>query len=236
MPEDVDFRVVSGEIVTSVGPKGSGMPTLLHALVGAVKPVSGRAVRASDLCIGYVPQTLSPDPTLPMPVARFLSLPRRVSASDRHEVLDGAGVSDLGDRQMTDLSGGRLQRALLARAPLSRPDLLLLDEATARRDQLGGRGLLPLDRGVVRRETGCGIVMVSHDPYVVMIASDRLMICLNGHICCEGAPEVVAEAPVHRALFGEGTQGAFALYRHHQDHGHAHGPGHAPHPGTEATE
>ena len=234
--EDVDFRVVPGEIVTIVGPNGSGKSTLLRALVGAVTPASGRVVPARGLRIGYVPQKLALDPTLPMTVARFLSLPRRVAAADRHEVLGRAGVPDLGDRQMTDLSGGQFQRVLLARALISRPNLLLLDEATAGLDQPGAAAFYRQIEEV-RQGTGCAVVMVSHDLHVVMSASDRV-ICLNGHVCCEGAPEVVAEAPVYRALFGEGTQGTFALYRHHHDHGHAHGPGLAPDraPRTDAAE
>ena len=68
---------------------------------------------------------------------------------------------------------------------------------------------------------GLAVLLVSHDLHVVMAASDRV-ICLNGHVCCEGAPDVVRDAPEYRALFGFGTQGALALYRH--DHDHSHGP------------
>ncbi|SLN09746.1 Zinc import ATP-binding protein ZnuC [Roseivivax jejudonensis] len=217
---DVNLRVQAGEIVTIVGPNGSGKSTLIAALLGGVTPATGRIDRAAGLRIGYVPQRLVLDPTLPMTVERFLSLPRRVSARRAREALERAGVPEIGNRQMAALSGGQFQRALLARAILEEPDLLILDEATAGLDQPGAAAFYQRIEEV-RATTGCGVLMISHDLHVVMSASDRV-ICLNGHVCCEGTPEVVAAAPDYRRLFGEGTQGALALYRHHHDHTHAH--------------
>ena len=230
----VDMSIDKGEIVTIVGPNGSGKSTLLRALIGAVPVAGGRVSRATGLRIGYVPQKLSIDPTLPMTVARFMSLPRRQPAADVAAALEQAGVPDLSDRQMTDLSGGQFQRVLLARALLSKPDLLLLDEATQGLDQPGSAAFYRQIEDV-RARLGCAVLMVSHELHVVMSASDRV-ICLNGHVCCQGTPEIVASAPEYRALFGTGTQGALALYRHDHnhshddgcdhDHGHAHGPAH----------
>jgi len=228
---DVDLQVNAGEIVTLVGPNGSGKSTLIAAILGGVRPSRGRVERAAKLRIGYVPQRLVLDPTLPMTVARFLSLPRRASAARVNAALAQAGVPDIAGRQMADLSGGQFQRALLARAILEEPQLLILDEATAGLDQPGAAAFYRRIEDV-RRETGCGVLMVSHDLHVVMSASDRV-ICLNGHVCCEGTPEVVANAPDYRRLFGEGTRGALALYRHHHDHTHFHdhAAGHAHHHG-----
>jgi zinc transport system ATP-binding protein len=110
----------------------------------------------------------------------------------------------------------------LARALLNTPDILILDEATQGLDQPGAAAFYRQIEDV-RREMGCAVLMVSHDLHVVMAASDRV-VCLNGHVCCEGTPEIVADAPEYRALFGTGTQGAFALYRHEHTHSHDHGP------------
>ncbi|KAA9010676.1 ATP-binding cassette domain-containing protein [Histidinibacterium aquaticum] len=231
--DSVDFRIDRGEIVTVVGPNGSGKSTLLHALIGGVRPSTGSVRRAPGLRVGYVPQKLSLDATLPMTVRRFLGLPRRVSRETAQVALDHAGVPGVGRLQMSALSGGQFQRVLLARAILESPDLLILDEATAGLDQPGAAAFYRRIEEV-RKETGCAVLMVSHDLHVVMSASDRV-ICLNGHICCEGTPEVVAEAPVYRALFGEGTKGALALYRHHHDHHHGPAHGHSHDGPTEQT-
>ncbi len=119
---------------------------------------------------------------------------------------------------MSRLSGGQFQRVLLARALIGKPQILLLDEATQGLDQPGSAAFYQQIE-TVRRETGCAVLMISHELHVVMSASDRV-ICLNGHVCCEGTPEVVASAPEYRALFGSGTMGALALYRHDHDHDH----------------
>jgi zinc transport system ATP-binding protein len=222
----VDLRVDPGEIVTIVGPNGSGKTSLLRAVIGAVRPAAGRIRRAPGLRLGYVPQRLHVDPTLPLTVERFLCLPHGAPRAAREAALARAGVPELARRQMSRLSGGQFQRVLLARALLEDPNLLLLDEATQGLDQLGSAAFYRLVE-TVRRETGCAVLMISHELHVVMSASDRV-ICLNGHVCCEGAPAVVASAPEYRALFGTGTGGALALYRH--EHDHHHGPRPAPDP------
>lgn len=215
---DVDFSIEPGEIVTIVGPNGSGKSTLLKTLVGALQPSKGRVARAPGLRVGYVPQRLHIDPTLPLTVARFLSLPRRAPCGRRDAALERAGVPDLAARQLSALSGGQFQRVLLAQAILNAPQLLVLDEATQGLDQPGSAAFYRRIEDV-RAELGCAVLMVSHELHVVMSASDRV-ICLNGHVCCEGQPEAVASAPEYRALFGTGTGGALALYRHEHDHHH----------------
>lgn len=214
----VDLKVERGEIVTIVGPNGSGKTTLVRALIGAVRPSAGEVVRAPGLRIGYVPQKLALEPTLPLTVRRFLSLPKRVSVATALAVLDEAGAGNLLERQMTELSGGQFQRVLLARALIGAPDLLVLDEATQGLDQPGAADFYAQIEAV-RDRLDLGVVMVSHDLHVVMAASDRV-ICLNGHICCQGKPEQVASAPEYRALFGTDTHGALALYRHQHHHRH----------------
>ena len=157
-------------------------------------------------------------------MARFLSLPRRRSKPEIATALARVGAHDTQSRQVTELSGGQLQRVLLARAILGSPDLLLLDEPTTGLDQAGSAAFYQLLESL-RDELGCAILQVSHELHVVMSASDRV-ICLNGHVCCEGAPDVVVQAPEYRALFGTQTGGALALYRHEHDHAHDHHHGH----------
>ncbi|RVT84435.1 metal ABC transporter ATP-binding protein [Rhodobacteraceae bacterium CCMM004] len=215
---DVSLAIAPGEIVTVVGPNGSGKTTLLRALLGGTPAAAGTIRRRPGLTLGYVPQKLAVDATLPLTVDRFLSLPRRAAPADRRAALEQAGLGDLGGRQMTALSGGQFQRVLLARALLTRPDLLLLDEPTTGLDQTGSAAFYRRIEAL-RNEMGCAVVMVSHDLHVVMSASDRV-ICLNGHVCCHGTPATVASAPEYRALFGTGTGGALALYQHAHDHSH----------------
>lgn len=232
---DVSIAIEPGEIVTIVGPNGSGKSSLLRGLIGALRPLSGRITRAPGLRVGYVPQKLDIDATLPLTVARFLSLPHRVPRDVAARALSDAGVADLANHQIRALSGGQLQRVLLARALLQDPDLLILDEPTQGLDQPGAAQFYRQIEAL-RAKRGCAVLMVSHDLHVVMAASDRVL-CLNGHVCCQGTPQVVADAPEYRALFGSGTRGALALYRHdhdHDHHGHAHGHSHAPQPEKEA--
>lgn len=215
----VDFSISKGEIVTIIGPNGSGKTTLLRAIIGALKPSSGQVKRQANLSIGYVPQKLHIDPTLPLSVERFLGLPKRRPAETVTAALAKAGLHDIRTRPMQRLSGGQFQRVMLARALLEEPQLLILDEPTTGLDQPGAAEFYHQIEEV-RRDLGCAVLMVSHELHVVMSASDRV-ICLNGHVCCHGTPEVVASAPEYRELFGRGTHGALALYRHVHDHDHS---------------
>lgn len=218
--KQVNLDVKSGEIVTIVGPNGSGKTSLLRAIIGAAAPAEGSITLKAGLRIGYVPQKLHIDPTLPITVERFMQLTERLTRQACVDALDRAGASSLLKRQMSQLSGGQFQRVLLARALINQPDILLLDEATQGLDQ---RGSAEFYRQIetVCRDSGCAVLMISHELHVVMSASDRV-VCLNGHVCCEGSPAVVASAPEYRALFGTGTGGALALYRHDHDHSHEH--------------
>ena len=222
--QGVDLSINKGEIVTIVGPNGSGKSTLLKTIIGAIPPSSGSIQKAPDLSIGYVPQKLAIDPTFPITVKRFLSVPKPAGNSDVVNALELVDGSNLIDKKMSDLSGGQFQRALLARALLQSPNLLLLDEPTQGLDQPGSANFYKLIEQI-RSDLGCAIVMVSHELHVVMATTDRV-ICLNGHVCCHGTPDVVSNAPEYRALFGAQTGGALALYRHEHDHSHADGCDH----------
>lgn len=216
--QGVDFSVARGEIVTVIGPNASGKSTLIRTLVGALQPSAGSVLRQAGLRVGYVPQRLALDAALPMTVGRFLCLPTRRPAAEVRAALTRTGVDGLERRQMSALSGGQFQRVLLARALLNRPDILVLDEPTQGLDQPGIAAFYALI-DALRREMDCAVLMVSHELHVVMSASDRV-ICLNGHICCQGTPSAVIADPEYQALFGDGTQGALALYRHQHDHSH----------------
>ncbi len=217
----VDFHIDAGEIVTIVGPNGSGKSSFLKAVVGALAPAGGSIWRRPGLRMGYVPQKLHLDPVFPLTVRRFLTLTRRPVAEELDAVIARLGIAPVLGQQVAGLSGGQLQRVLLAHALVGKPDLLILDEAAQGLDQPAVAGFYHLIEEL-RRDMGCAVLMVSHDLHVVMSASDRV-ICLNGHICCEGTPTVVSEAPEYRQLFGYGTEGALALYRHVHDHKHEEG-------------
>ena len=193
------------------------MPRLRPRGGRAVPPAVGSVERAPGLRIGYVPQRLHLDATLPMTVARFLRLGARRNSGDICRALEETGVPGLAGRQMTALSGGQFQRVLLARALLSAPDLLLLDEPAQGLDQPGIAALYRLVE-TVRGRLDCGVLMVSHDLHVVMGATDRV-IGLNGIIWCEGPPTTVSSGSEYRALFGEVEEGALALHPYEADTG-----------------
>ncbi|WP_136063986.1 metal ABC transporter ATP-binding protein [Modicisalibacter radicis] len=213
--EDVDLSLARGEIVTILGPNGSGKTTLLRSIIGSLAPTRGHIDKAPGLTIGYVPQRLHLDATLPMTVSRLMSLPRRHAPGAVAQALRRAGVTDQADRQVSALSGGQLQRALLARALLESPDLLILDEATQGLDH---RGTADFYRQLarVRHELDCGVLMISHELHAVMRASDRV-VCLNRSVRCAGPPERVVASPAYRAMFGHDNLDALALYRHDHD-------------------
>lgn len=206
--EGVDLDVHAGEIITIVGPNGSGKSTLVKAIVGAVEPASGRISRSAGLTIGYVPQRLHIDPALPMTVRRFLALPGRGASAGAAGTLAQLGIDTLAGRQMAGLSGGQFQRALLARALIKRPRLLILDEATQGLDLPGAADFYDqIERA--RARFGCAVLMVSHDLAASMRRSDRL-VCLNRRVRCAGAPAEVAAMSEYRALFGADIAGAQA--------------------------
>lgn len=216
--KNMNLSLKAGEIVTIVGPNGSGKTTLFKAIIGTVPLSKGTIEINPKLRIGYVPQQLKIDQTLPITVERFLKLSNInfEKSLDKTELI--LGSKDLLDVQINSLSGGEMQRVLLARALINDPQVLLLDEATRGLDQPGVAAFYRKIENI-RKSTNCAILMISHDLHVVMSSSDRV-ICVNGHICCQGTPEIVATSPEYQALFGGDVDGTFALYRHHHDHKH----------------
>ena len=212
---DVDLEIHSGEIVTILGPNGSGKTSLLKAIIGAVKPVVGKVTVKPGLKIGYLPQRLNFDPALPITVKRFMHLGQNVDKKTCMLALENVGVRQLANNQMSNLSGGQFQRVLLAHSLIGSPEILILDEPTQGLDQPGSAAFYAQVEKI-RDKTSCAVLMISHDLHVVMRASDRV-ICLNGYICCSGTPETVMNAPEYHKLFGMETAGALALYKHRHD-------------------
>jgi zinc transport system ATP-binding protein len=215
---DVNLDLDEREIVTLVGPNGAGKTTLVRILLGLEKPDAGVVHRRKDLRIGYVPQRFDVDAVIPMTVERFLTLGGDIDEARVGRILADVDASAVRHRQLGQLSGGEMQRVVLARALLRRPNLLVLDEPVQGVDYTGEAELYNLI-GKLRDAAGFGVLLVSHDLHIVMARSDRV-ICLNHHICCSGVPEAVAQHPAYVRLFGGDAARAFAVYRHHHDHSH----------------
>ncbi|MEQ9044326.1 MAG: metal ABC transporter ATP-binding protein [Sneathiellaceae bacterium] len=216
--QHVDLAVGRGEIVSLIGPNGSGKSTTAKALLGILRPDAGRVRRRPGLRVGYVPQRLSVDATLPLTVRRLMTLTGRFPPAAIDAALAEVGIAHLAGAEVRTLSGGEFQRALLARALIRRPDLLVLDEPVQGVDFGGEIALYDLI-GTIRDRLNCGIQLISHDLHVVMAQTDRV-ICLNGHVCCSGTPHVVAASPEYTRLFGTRAAETLGIYRHRHDHAH----------------
>lgn len=222
--ENVSLTVQKKEIVTIIGPNGSGKTTLLRAICGLQKVVEGGVNKQINIIIGYMPQKIIIEKTLPLTVRRFLRLNGTSKALreilDVEEVARKFGISNLLKQQIHGISGGEMQRVMLARTVLLKPDLLVLDEPTQGLDIHGQAEFYSLILQV-RDEIGCGIIMVSHDLHMVMASTDKV-VCINKHVCCQGTPEDINEHPEYIALFGKKDAEKVAIYTHKHDHIHGH--------------
>jgi zinc transport system ATP-binding protein len=248
----VSLRIHPKEIVTLIGPNGAGKSTLLKILLGLRQPTSGTVTVKKGLKIGFMPQKIQIDATLPMSVERFLKLgfkpnqkftppatktfkqhvknvfqslflTARHDSTRLHKISKELNLTALLNQPIQQVSGGEMQRILLARALMNVPDLLVLDEPVQGVD-LKGQAELYQYIDHIRHQYGCGILMVSHDLHVVMQHTDQVL-CLNQHICCSGHPKSVSESPEYQTLFITPQEG-IALYEHHHDHStceHTHG-------------
>ena len=216
--QDVALDLPAGEIVTLIGPNGAGKTTLVRIMLGLERPDGGNIWRRPDLVIGYAPQRFDVDRAMPLSVSRFLTLGKAASPDEIAVVLAEVGAAGLADRQLARLSGGELQRVVLARALLRDPGLLVLDEPVRGVDFAGEAELYKLI-GTLRDRRGVGVLLVSHDLHIVMAQADRV-ICLNGHVCCSGQPQRVAQHPEYARLFGPAAASAIGIYQHSHDHSH----------------
>jgi len=216
--QQINLQLAAGEILTIIGPNGAGKTTLIRIALGLLKPTSGRVSRKPGISIGYMPQRLHLDPTFPLSVKRFLTMGKKSSRTELEQALEEVGAAHVLASPMQGLSGGELQRVVLARALMRNPDLLVLDEPVQGVDVHGQIELYQLITRI-RDQRGCAVMMVSHDLHLVMAATDRV-ICLNQHVCCSGTPESVTNDPAYVELFGPQAVQQLAIYTHDQNHHH----------------
>lgn len=215
--DKVSLNIYPQDFITIIGPNGAGKSMLLKCLMGLYKPTDGKIDKKPDLKIGYVPQRLHTDPTFPMTVKAFIHLRASKIASDQFEkIIAETKIQELLDKQLHILSGGQMQRVLLARSLMHNPELLILDEPAQNLDISGQLSLYKLlDKIYENRKLS--IIMVSHDLHIVM-ASSRKVICLYKHICCDGVPNLITKDPEFIKLFGQDMADMMAIYQHSHTH------------------
>ncbi len=216
--EGVSLEVKKGKIVTLIGPNGSGKSTTAKIALGIYKNIEGTVEKYTDK-VGYVPQKISIDWTLPLRVNDFMVLTENINDNAINEALSLTGVMHLKNKNLGSLSGGEFQRVLLARAISKKPDLLVLDEPVQGVDFTGEIALYELIKKI-SDTLNCGILLISHDLHTVMSATDHV-VCLNGHVCCSGTPSDVARNNEYKALFGEQASQILSHYEHKHDHVHS---------------
>ena len=218
--KDISLSVSEGEFITIIGPNGAGKTVLLHTLMGLMKADKGSVTQRPDLKIGYMPQRFIPETTMPITVTRFLTLVKGVEKEVINDALELVHAAEVTQRPLSVLSGGELQRVMLARALLHKPDILILDEPAQGLDVGGQLSFNKLLENIYQTR-GCAVLMVSHDLHMVM-ASTAKVICMFHHICCSGEPSVVVKNPQFTTLFGEDMARMMAVYQHNHTREHEH--------------
>ena len=216
--EGVSLTVERGKIVTLIGPNGSGKSTTAKIALGIYKNIEGSVEKYTNK-VGYVPQKISIDWTLPLRVYDFMLLTENIKDEAIDEALTLTGVIHLKNKNLGNLSGGEFQRVLIARAISKKPELLVLDEPVQGVDYTGEIALYELIKRI-SDSLNCGILLISHDLHTVMTATDHV-VCLNGHVCCSGTPMDVAKNKEYKTLFGEQASQILSVYEHKHDHVHS---------------
>ncbi|TCP90132.1 zinc transport system ATP-binding protein [Cricetibacter osteomyelitidis] len=216
--QNINLAVYPNSITTIVGPNGGGKSTLLKVLLKLISPTSGTVQYGKNVKIGYVPQKIQLDHSFPITVKKFLSLAKGITPTDIQDALELLSISHLVNNSLQRLSGGEMQRVLLARAILNKPNLLVLDEPTQGVDISGQAELYQLIHQT-QQKLNCAILMVSHDLNLVMADTNEVL-CINQHICCAGTPEIISNDPKFIHLFGPQFSKNVAFYAHHHNHKH----------------
>jgi len=213
----ISFEISQGQIVTLIGPNGSGKTTTAKMILNIMNPDDGQITRNTNK-MAYVPQKINIDWTMPLRVIDFMKITNNLNNNQVLESLNTTGVDKLLYNQIHNLSGGEFQRVLIARAIAKKPDLLVLDEPVQGVDYNGEIALYNLIKKI-SVNLNCGILLISHDMHFVMSTTDHV-VCLNGHICCSGTPSSVIKNPEYIKLFGEHNSETLSYYQHHHDHTH----------------
>ncbi|MDA9817945.1 ATP-binding cassette domain-containing protein [Flavobacteriaceae bacterium] len=216
--EDISFKIDESDFITIIGPNGAGKTTLLKIILNIIKPTSGILKKDNSLKIGYVPQKFHIPQTIPINVSYFLKLNQKINHEIFHKTIHELKIEKLLDKQLISLSGGEMQKILLARSLLNQPNLIILDEAAQNLDISGQLEFYELINKI-HQENKISILMISHDLHMVM-SSTKKVICLFKHICCQGEPHVVAQNPEFISIFGQNMSKLVSIYNHHHDHNH----------------
>jgi len=216
--ENVFVNVKKNDFITIIGPNGAGKSVLLECLMGSFVPDSGEIIKKNNLSVGYIPQNFNPESSMPISVKRFLTLKKKFTPQELTNIASETNISEILEKNLSNLSGGELQKVLLARSLLDEPELLILDEPAQNLDiknQLNFYNLL----NSIYKNRELSILMVSHDLHMVM-SSTKQVICLYHHICCSGEPQTVAKDPEFISLFGNDMAKMMSVYQHTHNHSH----------------
>ena len=218
--DNVSFKLHPGEFITLIGPNGAGKSSLIKVLLGIIKQDSGEVIRNDHIKLGYTPQSFSANPYIPISVIDFLTLNQRLDNKFTEETYKLTGIEDLINLPLKNLSGGELQKVLLTRALLNKPNVLILDEPVQNLDVDAQIQLYKLIQDIHQKQN-CAVLMVSHDLHRVMKESTQVL-CLYHHICCEGLPESILKDDQFNDLFADQIHDLMATYEHHHNHQHEH--------------
>ncbi len=218
--DDVSFKLHQGEFITLIGPNGAGKSSLIKILLGIIKQDSGHITYKGEIKFGYTPQTFTANPYIPISVKDFLTLNQKLDATFMQQTFELTGINEFLKSPLKNLSGGELQKVLLTRALLNKPNVLILDEPAQNLDVDGQMQLYKLIQDI-HQQQNCAVLMVSHDLHRVMKESSQV-ICLYHHICCEGLPESILKDAKFNDLFADQINELMATYEHHHNHHHEH--------------